>query len=200
MYSDVVLEFQSRSRCTNVLSALKVLDKTPKSIIGGHIDNEGFFQNDQSMPVVVHSQEMTIECVGIQRDGDVLMLVEAHGNFEHIQLYSYDFCGSRKTIWAEAINNDGIGFLQPFETGIPLLQLGTALIVHVTFSADSQMVWTLKTHFMYFQKDFRRILATYRTPYDDDAGVKLKHQSGKTAQIVGIRDHGFSPNRMYFIS
>lgn len=201
VYADVLAELQARLRCPDATSAIHVLKIIPKSIAGIHFDSRGFMQNDLSMPVAVISKELTVEQISIARDGDILMLIEAFGAFESIELFSYDFFGSNKTIWASATNCSSTRcLLQPFETGIPFLQLGSPLYVKVTFSGDEDTRWVLNAHFMFLHDDVRRQLGNYHFPADSvDEGVKLRHESGKSAQIFGMRDWGFSPNRMYFL-
>ena len=142
----------------------------------------------------------TLYSVG--RNGDLLMNVKIEGgSCGKTLFYQYDWTGSREVIYDE--NDGGNCIMQPFPSGIPLLQCGKAFYVSVKNGTSDVKVYAT---YAYLDSPSRRKLATYTFPqgepvyrspepvYED--GVKVRHRNGKMYQATCVVEMGYSPNSL----
>jgi hypothetical protein len=131
----------------------------------------------------------------IPRGADLLLSIEITGVFSSVvELFQYDWTGSRKIIYDNSIGITGIDdkiIFNPFkQSGIPLLIIGTNIYLTIKNPNNCKITAT----FAYLDTKSRRELASYNNTDNKDYGVKLRHNNNNLYQVFGMCNQGHSPN------
>lgn len=129
------------------------------------------------------------------------MNVRIEGSCEKVEFYQYNWTGSVKVMYDERDGGDCT--MEPFPSGIPLLQCGKAFYVSVRNGKDDVKVYATYT---FLDGPSRKKLATYTFPEGNpmyqanppiyEHGVKIRHRNGKMYQATCVLDLGYSPNSL----
>lgn len=207
LYDGVIDELWERYNGKDMAKAFRVKHRLPALVTGGWIDGRGIFRNDRSMPryETIMSVDVSIfKKITVPRDGDVLMKISIEA-CHRAQMYSYDFFGSSRTVWDDRKADPKKScVLEPFEDGMCLLQLGTAIYIDISAEtqieeSDSAIMVSITCHWACLPSASRRSIADFRDGCNDDRGMKMIHKSGRLAQIFGCDDMGRFGNRLCFV-
>lgn len=165
-----------------------------RGVRGCHVTADGIFKYHYNMPTYDVPAIFVGEDHGIQtwehpRSGDVLISFKVEGVHDFVEIFQYDWIGSRKVIyWSGHCD----GHIAPFTDGIPLLQVGKPIYIKVYHANKKET--SVNIRYAVLDGPSRKELSIW---HDGDHGVKLMHQNGKLYKAYNVfYDWSYSPNTL----